>query len=408
MTKLKVLLVPDYLTWILGTWAKQIVRVGTKHDYYFFSQQMLPYHQKEWESLIAAVDLVHVLSDFDFEKLTIPKNLPLVGSIHHVTNWQKLIPITEKSDVIMMVANEWKEFVCQQGVPEEKLCLFNNGVEKSKFYPTGDRLAARKKLGINSATLLIGYSAKYTSNTDGRKGVNILLKALKNLGSKGEKFGVLITGPGWDKVVKEIKSYGINEVYYFPFLPDRLMPTCYNALDLYVVTSKVEGGPVPVLNCMACGVPVVTTPVGIVKDYIEDGNNGLIVPKDDVEATANAISRLLKSEELRANLAKAGLTTINNYLTWDQTLAGMEDLYVRVWEAKADKKEATKTDLDPVRQREKALKIDSYLWNLKLATKGHSIEGLRGIFEGGLGVALTETPRLAVTEIPKLLKGNIN
>ncbi|WP_413164617.1 glycosyltransferase family 4 protein [Capilliphycus salinus ALCB114379] len=404
MTQLKVLLVPDYLTWILGTWAKQIVRVGTQHDYYFFSQQMLPYHQKEWESLIKIVDVVHVLSDFDFEKLTLPDSLPLVGSIHHVTNWPKLIPIAEKSDAIMMVANEWKEFVCQQGVSEDQLFLFNNGVEQSKFYPLNNRLKARKQLGINSETPLIGYSAKYTSNTDGRKGVNILLKALEKLGNQGEKFGVLITGPGWDKVVKEIKTYGINEVYYFPFLPDRLMPICYNALDLYVVTSKVEGGPVPVLNCMACGVPVVTTPVGIVKDYLEDGVNGLIVPKDDAEATANAISRLLKSEKLREQLAKAGLETVDNYLTWDKTLAGIEDLYQQVWEAKADKKEPTKTDINPVKQRERALKIDSYLWNLKLAAKGHPLEGLRGMVEGGLGVAVSETPRLAIAEIPKLFK----
>ncbi len=89
----------------------------------------------------------------------------------------------------------------------------------------------------------------------------------------------------------------------------------------------------------------------------------------------------------------------------DKTLAGIEDLYQRVWEAKADKKEPAKTNINPVQQRERALKIDSYLWNLKLAAKGHPLEGLRGIMEGGLAVAVSETPRLAIKEIPKLFKG---
>lgn len=399
MEKLKILLVPDYLSWILGTWAKQIVRASRSHDYYYFPQQMLPYYHKEWESLIESVDLVHVLSPLGMEQMKIPADLPTIGSIHHVTDWGNMIPITSKSDMIMTVANEWMEYVIQQGVPVEKTCLINNGVDTSLFFPQGDRLIARKKIGINSDIPLIGFSGKYTSNTDGRKGIDILLDTFKKLGEMGLRFGVLLTGPGWKKMVQQIKNFGIGEIYYYPYLPDRLMPTCYNALDLYVVTAKIEGGPVPVLNCMACGVPVVTTPVGIVRDYIEDGKNGLIVPKDDAGATADAISQLLHSEELRKKLSNAGLETIIKHLTWDKTLAGIEHLYQRVWQAKLDKRgPLNKISPDPLQQRNKTLEIDTYLWNLKLAVKGHPVEGLRGIIKGGGRIVLKETPRLLMKE----------
>lgn len=394
MTKLKVLLVPDYLAWVLGTWAKQIARVGTRHDYYFFPQQMFPYYQKEWDSLVERVDVIHVLNDFDFEKTTFPDTIPSVGSIHHVTDWEPLIPIAQKCDRIMAVAGEWKDFLLEKGIPGDRISLFNNGVDTSIFYPLPDKMEARRQLGITSDTPLIGYSAKYTSNTDGRKGIPVLLKALKRLSETERKLGIVITGPGWDNVVKEIKSYGISEVYYYPFLPDRMMPVCYNALDLYVVTSQVEGGPVPVINCMACGVPVVATPVGIVIDYIRDGANGMVVPKEDAEATAKAIARLLENPELRHKIAKKGLETVANHLTWDKTLAGIEEMYEQVWAEKSGRREPSKTAPDPVKQRKKALAIDAYLWNIKLLKQGHNKEGIRGILEGNLGVASTETIKI--------------
>ncbi len=399
MSQLRILLVPDYLTWILGTWAKQIVRTGTQHDYYFFPQQMLPYYYEEYQTLVEGVDLIHILSDFDFDKLVLPPNVPTIGSIHHVTNWDKLVPITKQTDALMVVANEWKEFLCQKGISEERIRLFNNGVDSSIFYPVSDKVLARKQLGIHSDTPLIGYSSKYTSNTDGRKGVHVLLKALKKLASTDKTFGVLITGPGWKKVVEEIKGYGISEVYYYPFLPDRMMPICYNALDLYVVTSKIEGGPVPLLNCMACGIPTVSTPVGLVKDYIQDGVNGMIVPKEDAEATSQAILHLLDSPQLQEKISQAGLKTIQNHLTWEKALNGIEQFYQQVWEAKIDKRDPKKLELEPLKQRQRVLNIDSYLWNLKLLTKGHPKEGLRGIGENGLGVVVQETPKVFMTEM---------
>ncbi|MGC9525197.1 MAG: glycosyltransferase family 4 protein [Limnospira sp.] len=402
MTKLKVLLVPDYLDWILGTWAKQIVRVGTRHDYYFFPQQMFPHYQKEWDSLIERVDVIHVLNDFAFEKTKFPDSLPAVGSIHHVTDWEPLIPITQKCDRIMTVAGEWRDFLLEKGIPGDRISLFHNGVDTSVFYPLPDKMEARRKLGISSPMPLIGYSAKFTSNTDGRKGIPILLKALKRLSETDLKFGIVITSPGWDEVVKEIKSYGISEVYYYPFLPDRMMPVCYNALDLYVVTSQVEGGPVPVINCLACGVPVVTTPVGIVIDYIRDGANGMVVPKEDAEATAKAIARLLENPELRNNIAKNGLETVANHLTWDKTLSGIEEMYERVWAEKSSRREPSKAAPDPIKQREKILAIDAYLWNVKLLKQGHTREGIRGILEGNLGIASTETLKITFQKLSGL------
>jgi glycosyltransferase involved in cell wall biosynthesis len=381
MGRLRILLVPDFLSWILGTWSQQIARLGKMHDYYFFPMHMLQYYPDEWESLLHIVDVVHFLCPYDLEKFATPADILTINSINHVVYWEELIPYTQ-ADAVMVIAEEWKEFLCAKGVPSERLFLFHNGVNTSKFYPFYDQAAARKQLGIDSNACLIGYSAKVTSNYGGRKGIEVFLDALKNVAAKGHTFGVLITGPGWDAAVRQLESYGI-EVHYRPFVPDRLMATVYNALDLYVVTSKIEGGPAPLLESMACSVPVVTTPVGLAREYIQDSVNGLMVPKDNVQDTTQAILRLLTSSELRSKLAHAALETVESHLTWDKTLAGIEQMYEHVWQARASKikREPSAVTIDPVKQRHWAINVDSYLWYQQLCFEGRFREGLRGMRE---------------------------
>lgn len=378
MTKLKVLLVPDSLTWILGVWANQIVRVGPKHDYYFFTQQMLPYYTEEWKKLLNLVDVVHFLSPYDLEKLAVPDRIPKINSINHVVFWDSLAPYV-RADGIMVVADEWKAYLHQKGIPLERLFLLRNGVDTNRFYPLQNRQVARQQLGIDSTLPLLGFSAKYTSNEGGRKGVDVFIAAIRQVAATGQKFGVLITGPGWGEAAQAIEKDGID-VYYRPFLPDPLMPSLYNALDLYVVSSRCEGGPAPLLESMACGTPIVTTPVGLAREYIEDGINGLMVPKEDANATAKAIAQLLAAPELRDRLAQAGLQTIRDNLTWDKTLAKVEQMYDLVWQqaGHTQPRQVTET-IDPVAQRQWVARVDPYLWHLQLMLEGHFQQGWQGL-----------------------------
>lgn len=383
--KLRVLLVPDHSLWILGTWAKQIVRVGKLHDYYVFPQLMLPHYPSEWKALLDTVDVVHFLNQWEIKSINVPENLPCITSIHHVVDakeWEEqLLPLT-KADAVMVVAEEWREFLLGKGVSAETLHLFYNGVDTTRFYPFNNKLYARKRLGIYSNSKLIGYSAKFTSNNGGRKGVDIFQEAIKLSASMGCKFGVLITGPGWDDIVREIESYGI-EVHYRPFLPERLMPNLYNALDLYVVTSRIEGGPVPLLESMACGVPVITTPVGIAKEYINHNVNGLIIPIDNAQATAKAISHLLRDPELSKQLGDAALQTIREHLSWDNTLAGIEQMYTKVWQEKIGKGKVVNSTntINPISQINWAINTDCYIWYQQLYENGYCREGLRGMLK---------------------------
>jgi glycosyltransferase involved in cell wall biosynthesis len=72
----------------------------------------------------------------------------------------------------------------------------------------------------------------------------------------------------------------------------------YQALDVYVVASRQEGGPKGVLESLASGVPLVTTRVGQAQEIVADGQSALVVDVDDAEALAGSVLRLRDDTEL--------------------------------------------------------------------------------------------------------------
>ncbi|MDF1565125.1 MAG: glycosyltransferase [Deltaproteobacteria bacterium] len=86
------------------------------------------------------------------------------------------------------------------------------------------------------------------------------------------------------------------------FVPNEAMPRYYAGLDLLLCTSENEGNPMPPLEALACGVPVITTPVGVMPEVIEEGVNGFLVAS--LEAMGEKVRQLAADPEMLATLAK--------------------------------------------------------------------------------------------------------
>jgi len=80
----------------------------------------------------------------------------------------------------------------------------------------------------------------------------------------------------------------------------------YALASIFALPSLSEGSPNVILEAMAAGLPIASTNVGGVPEILEDGVTGLLVPAHDPPALAEALRRLLTSEDLRAQLASAG------------------------------------------------------------------------------------------------------
>jgi glycosyltransferase involved in cell wall biosynthesis len=103
------------------------------------------------------------------------------------------------------------------------------------------------------------------------------------------------------------RELGISDVVRFPgFLDKSSKAREGDDSDIYLNTSRIDNVPVAILEAGAMGLPVVTTRVGGLPDFLRDGDNGLLVPDDDPAAMIAAVRRLLKEPKLAERLSING------------------------------------------------------------------------------------------------------
>lgn len=212
------------------------------------------------------------------------------------------------------------------GVPREMLVRIPLGVDLERFHPVSneEREQRRQEFGIPADAFCIGSFHK-----DGQgmgegnepkavKAPEILVETLSLL-HKRHKIFVLLSAPARGYVKKGLAAAGVPYLHMVEEDFYRI-PRLFHAVDLYLLTSREEGGPKGVLEALASGVPFVGTRVGLVPDVITDGKNGLMTPIEDAGALAEASARVIEEPELRAQFIQDGLVAIRDY-GWPQIAA---------------------------------------------------------------------------------------
>lgn len=89
----------------------------------------------------------------------------------------------------------------------------------------------------------------------------------------------------------------------------------YKSLDIYIGNSGPgrETGTLPLMEAMACGVPVITTPSGIAADILEDHENAVLTPFNDYETLKENLAMLMENEELKEKIRRAAWNSIKNF-----------------------------------------------------------------------------------------------
>lgn len=207
-----------------------------------------------------------------------------------------------------------------QGIPETKLVTIPLGVDLSRFQaPTASsKQAIRAKLGIPPQAICIGSFQKDGQGwQDGRKpklikGPDIFLKVIANLSRHTGNLFVLLTGPARGYVKEGLDKLGVPYLHHY--LNDyHDIVNYYHALDLYLITSRVEGGPAALLESWATGVPLVSSRVGMPADLIQSGKNGMLADVEDVENLTQYALMLLQDKELRQACRNQALEDVRLY-----------------------------------------------------------------------------------------------
>jgi glycosyltransferase involved in cell wall biosynthesis len=107
--------------------------------------------------------------------------------------------------------------------------------------------------------------------------------------------------------------------------PDDKLAELYSMADVAVTASLYESSPLPPLEAMVCGTPVVTTRYGT-EDYCLNEVNSLVVMPEDSKGLAEAILRVLTNENLSQRIRRNGLKTAKEH-AWDKTATRVEELF---------------------------------------------------------------------------------
>jgi glycosyltransferase involved in cell wall biosynthesis len=106
------------------------------------------------------------------------------------------------------------------------------------------------------------------------------------------------------------------------------VPLWLNGLDFFALPSfGDEGVPQGIMQAMACGLAVVSTPVGAIEEAVQRDHTGLIVPPRDAHALADALARLMGDTRLRSAMGEAGLAYARTHFGIDAMLDAMEKVF---------------------------------------------------------------------------------
>ena len=202
------------------------------------------------------------------------------------------------------------------GIPAEKVTLIPIGVDLDIFKPLSPdrREAMRKRLGIRPEQVVIGSFQKdgvgWGEGLEPKliKGPDIFLQVVDRLRKQVPLF-VLLTGPARGYVRRGLERMGVAYRHVYLNSYAEVAPY-YHPLDLYLVTSREEGGPKAVMESMATGVPLVSTLVGMAADLIRDGVNGFLCEVEDVDGLTARALQLIGNEGLRQQFRTSGYQTV--------------------------------------------------------------------------------------------------
>ena len=202
------------------------------------------------------------------------------------------------------------------GVPPEKVEVLYSGVDP-RFRPEPEpgereRLKARYGVGDQPYVLSVG-------TLQPRKNFVRLIRAFARLRSATLRLAprlLIAGGRGWlyEEVLEEAERRG-DRVRLLGFVDDADLPALYRNARLFVFPSFYEGFGLPVLEAMACGVPVVCSSASSLPEVA--GDAALLVDPHDEEGLAAAMERALADETLRAEMRARGLQQAARF-TWDR------------------------------------------------------------------------------------------
>ena len=222
------------------------------------------------------------------------------------------------ADGISVVSRAVKREISEHhNIAPGNIRIIPNGVGPDDFYPQPPKDDYINRLKLNRGPVLLCVGAFYH-----RKRVYNLFHALKRIRTVIPDTRLLIigSGRGYDERYKRYcRQLGLdNSVLFLGRVDNRQLRDYYNLADIIIIPSSYEGMPIVLLEAMACARAVVATNVSGHPDVIEHGRNGILVPKDNIEALSRHITELLRNPSLRESIGRQARSDMERHFNWNR------------------------------------------------------------------------------------------
>jgi len=221
---------------------------------------------------------------------------------------QLILKTAAKANASICVSKALAERLLALGAPPEKIKVFRNGVDLERFQ-LEDKSVARAKLGLSEAPTLLSVG-----NLIELKGHHIAIEALTKLPSETQLV-IAGTGPELAKLQNIAIQLSVeNRVRFVGQVKNEDLKWWYNAADTLVLCSSREGWANVLLEAMACGTPVVATPVGGTADIVANDKIGRLMSERSANALADAYRDLQT-----ANPDRTAIRKYAEQFSWQET-----------------------------------------------------------------------------------------
>jgi phosphatidylinositol alpha-1,6-mannosyltransferase len=255
--------------------------------------------------------------------------VPIVSHHHHLdpSPLNRLIEarVIARSERVITVSRFSRRQLAEAlGVDVERVEVVDNGIDE-RFAPAPDQGVVRRRHGIGDEPL-----ALFLGGLKRRKNLPVLLDAWRDVTPAVPRARLLIAGAGpeEERLRRQVRTLELGgSVVFAGRVAEADKVACYNAADVFVSPSSLEGFGFSVGEAMSCGLPVVVSDAGALPELVVEGEGGFLCRPDRPGEFAAALRLLLGDADLRRRFGAANRERIDRRFRWPRAARRVKEIY---------------------------------------------------------------------------------
>ena len=240
--------------------------------------------------------------------------------------FNQFFSIYNKADAFIVLSSAFKEQLIGWGF-KQPFYLENTPVDDNLLndFSIEERI---KQIDSNQKIQLL-----FLARIEKGKGIIETIDAVKILSEKYPDLHLVVAGDG--SFMNEARNYAIRslkgKVSFWGYVKGEEKKRVFVNSDIYVFPSYSEGMPTSVLEAMAFGLPVITRPVGGLKDFFVDGQHGFITEAKDPKVIASLIEKIIIDKELWKKMSVSAHEYAKEKFLASKTVQRLENIYLKIF-----------------------------------------------------------------------------